>query len=600
LNRWPRCLNEFLRVFPTDYKNAIDKTDKGMSATQAFRGWIAPGQEVANEAKKPKTTEAWKSKTFAMPTPDIEDMENIMGRPNVVDPKDIDMKGARGFIKYSRAEMNKRDVTDRAQDFVEIHDHKDTDQVRTQAARCMDCGTPFCHQSVTIRSGCPLGNLIPEWNDLVKRGDWHQAFQRLRQTNNFPEFTGRVCPAPCEAACTLGIIDDPVAIKSVELMIVDKAYANGWMEPLQPPIQTGKKVAIIGSGPAGLAAADELNRMGHQVTVFERSDRPGGLMMYGVPNMKTDKVHVVQRRTDIMQEEGVNFVCGNAGNVGKEGGPTAKSILDSNDAVLLATGATIGRDLTTVPGRNLRGVHMAMEFLHGNTKAILDSGAVGKTWRQTSNNVSRVPIDASNRHVVIIGGGDTGNDCIGTSVRHGAKSVTNLELLPQPPPKRAAHTPWPHWPSKQTYDYGHEEAAKLTNGGKDIRVFSVQTKEFIGDVSGNVVGLTLVDLVWSHENGQMKMKEVPGSERTIPCDLVFLALGFLGPEGPLGEQFGVKSQRGNFAASYGSITKVPDAHKTSNPKVFAAGDCRRGQSLVVWGIAEGREASKAIHKQLME
>jgi len=592
LSRWPRALNEFLRVFPTDYRKAIEKTDRGLAATQAFQGWISPDQEIANDAKKQKL-EKPVEKSFTMPSIDIEDMGNL-DRPKIVNPDKL--KGNKGFVQYARAEIPKREVTDRSQDFIEIYNHKDEELVRTQAARCMDCGTPFCHQSVTIRSGCPLGNLIPEWNDLVKKGEWHQAFQRLRQTNNFPEFTGRVCPAPCEASCTLGIIDDPVSIKSVELMIVDKAYKNGWMDPMPPPMRTGKKVAIIGSGPAGLAAADELNRMGHSVTVYERSCRPGGLMMYGVPNMKTDKVHVVQRRTEIMQKEGVTFICGKPGDVGKEGGPKPQEMLDNNDAVLLATGATIGRDLDRVPGRNLRGIHMAMEFLHGNTKAILDSGASDKTWRRTCHNVSKAPIDATNRHVIIIGGGDTGNDCIGTSVRHGAKSITNLELLPQPPPQRATNTPWPHWPSKHRSDYGHEEAAELVNGGKDIRIFSVQTKEFIGDVSGNVIGLKIIDLVWTHEGGQMRMKEVPGSERTLPCDLVLLALGFLGPEGTLGEQFGVKLERGNYKAAYG---RQAGAFRTSNPKVFACGDCRRGQSLVVWGIAEGREAAIAVHKQIM-
>merc|ERR1719331_354067 len=333
----------------------------------------------------------------------------------------------------------KRAIENRVVDFVELHADLDKQKVRTQAARCMDCGTPFCHQSVTLRSGCPLGNLIPEWNHLVKVGDWNGAFQKLRQTNNFPEFTGRVCPAPCEQSCTLGIIDNPVSIKSVELFIVDEAYRRGWMAPRIPPIRTNKKVAIIGSGPAGLAAADELNRMGHEVTVYERAKRPAGLMMYGVPNMKTDKIEIVERRTNIMEKEGVVFICGEAGNVGGEGGPTAKQILDSNDAVLLATGATIGRDLDRVPGRNLKGIHMAMDFLHGNTKALLDSGSCDTKWRKTSNEHTKPPIEASGKNVIVIGGGDTGNDCIGTSVRHGAKSVTNLELLPQPPPQRASH-----------------------------------------------------------------------------------------------------------------------------------------------------------------
>jgi glutamate synthase (NADPH/NADH) len=322
-------------------------------------------------------------------------------------------------------------------------------------------------------------------------------------------------------------------------------------------------------------------------------------MMYGVPNMKTDKVQIVQRRTDIMAKEGVVFTCGTAGNVGAEGGPLPEQLVKDNDVVLLATGATIGRDLNQVPGRQLKGVHLAMEFLHGNTKALLDSGATDSAWRSTSANKSKPPIDAQGKQVVIIGGGDTGNDCIGTSVRHGAKSINNLELLPQPPPQRAANTPWPHWPNKHRSDYGHEEAAQMINGGKDIRTFSVQTKEFIGDDLGNVVGIKIVDLSWAHENGAMKMKEVAGSERTLPCDLAFLALGFLGPESSLAEKFGVTVERGNYKAQFGKGGE-PGFFVTSNPKVFAAGDCRRGQSLVVWGIAEGREAAMAIHKQLMQ
>jgi len=602
LARWPRALNEFVCVFPTDYRKAIEKTDKGLSEAVAFRGWVYPQQKISDvkvaDPPVQKLLEKPEAKSFKMPSIDMEDMGGrlaLLARPKVVDPKSI--KGRKGFVQYARAEISKRAVADRATDFIEVYEHKGEDKVQTQAARCMDCGTPFCHQSTTIRSGCPLGNLIPEWNDLVKRGEWHQAFQRLRQTNNFPEFTGRVCPAPCEASCTLGIIDDPVAIKSIELMIIDKAYESGWMDPMPPPMRTGKRVAIVGSGPSGMAAADELNKMGHLVTIYERSCRPGGLMMYGVPNMKTDKIHIVQRRTDIMAKEGVIFICGKLGHVGAEGGPTEQELLDNHDAVLLATGATIGRDLNQVPGRQFKGIHMAMSFLHGNTKAILDSGATDSSWRRESNNKSKPPIDAHGSNVVIIGGGDTGNDCIGTSVRHKAKSVTNLELLPQPPVERAASTPWPHWPNKQRTDYGHEEAAELINGGKDIRTFSVQTKEFIGDAMGNVIGIKIVDLSWSSENGAFKMKEVAGSERTLPCDLVLLALGFLGPEAALAEQFGVKIERGNYKAQYG---RQAGAFKTSNPKVFACGDCRRGQSLVVWGIAEGREAAVAIHAQLMK
>jgi len=594
LARWPQSLPEFVRVFPTDYEGAMLKGDKGKADSERFRSWL-PQVDVPMEAPKVQENGKAAKDTFKFPTLDIEDCATLSKRPKV-DAEEA-LKGNNGFVKFSRAEIAKRDIKARAGDFVEIYTHEDKQAVRTQAARCMDCGTPFCHQSVTQRSGCPLGNLIPEWNALVKKGDWKTAFMRLRQTNNFPEFTGRVCPAPCEAACTLGIIDDPVAIKSVELMIVDEAYRQGWMEPVPPPVRTGKKVAIIGSGPAGLAAADELNKMGHEVTVYERSDRPGGLMMYGVPNMKCDKHEIVERRTSIMEKEGVKFVLGAGGHIGKEGAPSAEALLAGSDAVVLATGATVGRDLGGTPGRNLKGVHLAMEFLHGNTKTILDHGSVDDKWRSKSGGADAPPIDVAGKRVVIIGGGDTGNDCIGTSVRHGAKAITNLELLPQPPPQRdTQNTPWPHWPNKQRSDYGHEEAAELVNGGKDIRIFSVQTKEFIGNAAGHLTGVKIVDLEWTHKDGRMQMKEVAGSERILEADYVFLALGFLGPEGPLAQQFGVKVERGNYQAAWG---REAGAFRTSNPKVFAAGDCRRGQSLVVWGIAEGREASKAVHRQLM-
>jgi glutamate synthase (NADPH/NADH) len=603
LARWPGVLTEFVRVFPEDYKQALEKTDRGAADTSRFQSWLPPfGDGAVPETlaeRKPRSAsvvakENKKQQVFKMPELDIEDIGLKFSKlQKEVDDKKLE--GNHGFVKFARAEIKKRSVAERARDFVEIYDHNDKQKVKTQAARCMDCGTPFCHQSVTIRSGCPLGNLIPEWNALVKKDDWYNAFQRLRLTNNFPEFTGRVCPAPCEASCTLGIIDDPVGIKSVELAIVDEAYRQGWMEPRVPPQRTGLKVAIIGAGPAGMAAADELNRMGHTVTVYERSDRAGGLMMYGVPNMKTDKEEYVQRRVNIMIAEGITFVCGQKGHIGGSGGPTSQELLDSSDAVLLATGATVGRDLDNVPGRGLKGVHLAMEFLHGNTKAILDSGAVDSTWREKSNLASRPPIDVAGKQVCVIGGGDTGNDCIGTSVRHGAKSVANLELLPKPPPSRAPETPWPHWPTKYRTDYGHEEAAQLLNNGEDIRIFSVQTKEFVGDADGNVKGLKIVDLEWKVADGRMQMKEVAGSERELPADNVFLALGFLGPEGPLAKEFGVKVERGNYKASFG---READSFRTSNPKVFAAGDCRRGQSLVVWGITEGRQASEAIQKYL--
>jgi len=427
-------------------------------------------------------------------------------------------------------------------------------------------------------------------------------------TNNFPEFTGRVCPAPCEGACVLGIIDDPVGIKSVELSIIDKAYEMGWMRPMPPSHRSGKKIAIIGSGPAGLAAADQLNKKGHLVTVFERADRIGGLMMYGVPNMKADKFDVVQWRVEIMRQEGINFVCGNAGNVGgvQAGltgdslgmGPSAHQLLDENDAVLLAVGATVGRDMQSVPGRELQGIHMAMDYLTGNTKALLDGGVVGKGWRRwwgTGKTDPTVPepIDVNGKCVVVIGGGDTGNDCIGTAVRQGARQVINLELMPQPPGQRAAGNPWPHWPLVFRTDYGHQEAA-LLNDDRDIREFCVATKEFVGDDNGKLVGVKIVGVRWDEVNGQMRMVELPGSERLIRADFVFLALGFTGPEHPLGEAFGLDFDKsGNFKALY---QHVEGDFRTANPKVFAAGDCRRGQSLVVWAIREGRDAAAAIEK----
>jgi glutamate synthase (NADPH/NADH) len=594
LEQWPLCLPEFVRVFPTDYKRALAKSDLGRSDVEAFRKWIPGVQQTPSKAAK----EIPPKGTFKLKSVDIEDIGGgtVKGyRPKVDEPAKLSRNG--GFIKYDSAAMSKRSIRERAADFMEVFaSGPSEDRIQTQASRCMDCGTPFCHQSVTNRSGCPLGNLIPEWNALVREGDWKQAFERLRQTNNFPEFTGRVCPAPCQASCTLGIIDDPVEIKSVELRIIDHAYDMGWMVPVLPPIRTGKKVAIVGSGPCGLAAADELNRRGHTVSVFERSDRPGGLMMYGVPNMKADKVDVVQRRADIMQDEGVTFYLGSRGNVGQPGGPQCEALIDDHDALLLASGATLARDMTSVPGRQHRGVHLAMDYLHGNTKALLDGGKVGTSWRQTwgkKADTLHLPIDAKGKRVVVIGGGDTGNDCIGTAVRQGAKSIVNLELLPKPPPQRSPNTPWPHWPSMQLTDYGHEEAAEIVNDGKDIRQYSVSTKEFLGDASGAVTGLRVVSLEWSKD---MKMSEVPGSERVIEADLVFLALGFLGTESSIADSLALKLERGNYQAPF---KRGAGGFKTSTHKVFAAGDCRRGQSLVVWAIREGRDAAEAIHQEIM-
>ncbi|GJN18064.1 hypothetical protein PR202_gb05182 [Eleusine coracana subsp. coracana] len=425
-------------------------------------------------------------------------------------------------------------------------------------------------------AGCPLGNKIPEFNELVHQNRWREALDRLLETNNFPEFTGRVCPAPCEGSCVLGIIENPVSIKSIECAIIDKGFEEGWMVPRPPPQRTGKKVAIVGSGPAGLAAADQLNKMGHFVTVFERADRIGGLMMYGVPNMKTDKIEIVQRRVNLMAEEGVTFVV-NA-SVGTDPLYSIERLRSENDAVILACGATKPRDLS-IPGRELSGVHFAMEFLHANTKSLLDSNLEDGKY-----------ISAKGKKVVVIGGGDTGTDCIGTSIRHGCSKMVNLELLSKPPSKRAADNPWPQWPRIFRVDYGHQEAA--TKFGNDPRTYEVLTKRFIGDENGKVKALEVVRVKWEKVDGRFQFKEVEGSEEIIEADLVLLAMGFLGPEATIAEKLGLeKDNRSNFKAQFGNFA-------TSVDGVFAAGDCRRGQSLVVWAITEGRQAAAAVDKYL--
>ena len=477
-----------------------------------------------------------------------------------------------GFKEFERETVPYRLPLVRIEDFDEIYTDPDEDHLKTQGARCMDCGVPFC-QSTT---GCPIDNLIPEWNDLVYNGRWRDALDRLHKTNNFPEFTGRACPAPCEGACVLGITNPAVTIKNIENAIVDRGWSEGWITAEPPEIRTGKSVAIIGSGPAGLAAADQLNSVGHNVTVYERADRIGGLLMYGIPNMKLDK-GVVQRRLDKMADEGVQFKTGV--NVGED--ISAKELLDTNDAVLLATGATNPRNLN-VPGRELNGVHFAMDFLTANTKSLLDS-------KHEDGNY----INAEGKKVVVIGGGDTGTDCIGTSLRHGATSIVNLEIVPQPPESRAPNNPWPQWPRIFRVDYGHAEVAEKF--GSDPREYCVETPEFIGDDSGNLKALKIVEVDWSkpQENGP-PFTRVEGTEKVIEADLAFLAMGFLGPE-----QYVLGSlddldldQRSNYQAEHGEFT-------TSIDGVFAAGDCRRGQSLVVWAINEGRGAARAIDKYLM-
>ncbi len=498
-----------------------------------------------------------------------------------------------GFMEFERQTVPYQAPETRIDNWLEFHAHVETEHLQTQGARCMDCGVPFCQSD----TGCPIDNLIPEWNDLVYRNEWKDALHRLLKTNNFPEFTGRVCPAPCEGACVLGINEPPVTIKNIEAAIIDRGYDEGWIKPQPPETRTGKKVAIIGSGPAGLAAADQLNRVGHLVTVYERADRIGGLLMYGIPNMKLDK-RLVQRRVDIMAAEGVTFVT-NA-HVGGEtpaawangfdpGSKTKhidiRQLRKDFDAVLIATGATRPRDLS-IEGRHLKGIHPAMEFLHGNTRSLLDADPDGQ------HDAHHPKLSAKGKHVVVIGGGDTGCDCIGTSLRHGCKSLVNFELLPKPPDTRASDNPWPTWPRIFRTDYGHEEVAAAF--GNDPRQYGILSKEFVGDGQGNVKAIKTVRVQWDKDaSGKFVMTEVPGSEETFEADLVLLAMGFLGPEETLIKALELEADnRSNIKAQYGK-------YATSVEGVFTAGDCRRGQSLVVWAINEGRGAAREVDRHLM-
>ncbi|HKB58321.1 MAG TPA: glutamate synthase subunit beta [Lacunisphaera sp.] len=482
-----------------------------------------------------------------------------------------------GFIEYLRELPVDRTPLERTRDWQEFHHHMEEKKLRTQGARCMDCGVPFCHTGKLISgmaSGCPVNNLIPEWNDLVYRGLWKEALHRLHKTNNFPEFTGRVCPAPCEGSCVLGINEPPVTIKNIENAIIDRGWDEGWVVPAAPAVRTGKKVAVIGSGPAGLSAAAQLNLAGHTVTVFERADRPGGLLMYGIPNMKLDKQAVVLRRIRLMESEGIRFIC-NA-NVGENVEPGI--FLKEYDATVICTGATSPRDLP-VEGRTLKGVHFAMEYLTANTKAVLGNNGPS-------------PILATGRDVVVIGGGDTGTDCVGTAMRHGCKSLLQIEILPKPPQDRAADNPWPEWPKVYKLDYGQEEAA--AKFGADPRIYLTTVKKFIGDAKGAVKELVTVEIKWGrNDKGQFVPTEVPGTEKTRPAQLVLLAMGFLGPEQALLKDLNLETDpRSNIKAEHEKYT-------TSIKGIFAAGDCRRCQSLVVWAINEGRGAARECDRYLM-
>jgi glutamate synthase (NADPH/NADH) small chain len=466
-----------------------------------------------------------------------------------------------GFLEIERELPERRPVAERLKDWRELEGKLPEDKLKDQGARCMDCGIPFCHK------GCPLGNIIPDWNDLVYRGRWEDAIHRLHSTNNFPEFTGRVCPAPCEEACVLNINNDPVTIKQIEKTIIDHAWKHEFVAPNPPPAKTGKKVAVIGSGPAGLACAQQLARAGHDVTVLERSDRIGGLLRYGIPDFKMEK-DLIDRRMAQMEAEGVTFRT--SVSVGTD--VTADQLRAEYDAVVIAAGATQSRDLP-VPGRELKGIHYAMEFLPQQNKVVAGDRVEGQ-------------IRADGKKVIILGGGDTGSDCLGTSNRHGAKSVHQFELLPQPPASRTEDVaPWPNWPMILRTSSSHEEGV--------IRDFSINTKKFSGDAAGNVKKLHGVRLEWQKQAaGPPKMVEIPGSEFEMECDLVLLALGFLGPEKPLLEQFGVAvDARGNVVADADYASSVPG--------VFACGDARRGQSLVVWAIWEGREAARGVDRFLM-
>lgn len=471
-----------------------------------------------------------------------------------------------GFKEFAREVAPYRDADQRILDFQEIYTPHQDKHLAIQGARCMDCGVPFCQSD----DGCPVYNLIPEWNDLVYQGRWKEALDRLHKTNNFPEFTGRVCPAPCEGSCVLGIIEPPVAIKNIECAIIDRGFEMGWVHPIRPASRSGKSVAVVGSGPAGLAAAAQLNLAGHQVTVYERDDRIGGLLMYGIPNMKLDK-SIVDRRVNLLAEEGVKFVVNaDVGGDGENAVDISKLVAES-DAVLLTTGATTPRDLK-IPNRDIKGIHFAMEFLLANTKSLLDSNLEDGNY-----------ISAKDKDVIVIGGGDTGTDCIGTSLRHGCKSLVNFEIMSRPPVDRAADNPWPLWPKIYRVDYGHEEAA--SHFGSDPRVYSISGKEFVTDDDGNLIGINTVEV-------DSNFKEIPGTIKFWPADLILLSMGFLGPEHYVSEPLALElDQRSNYKAEYGKF-------ETSNSKVFAAGDCRRGQSLVVRAIDEGRKVADAIDSYL--
>ncbi|GJJ12272.1 glutamate synthase [NADH] [Clathrus columnatus] len=587
LHDFHHLLPLFVRVMPLDYKQVL--VEQAVKAKEEklrhsvidlvpsrTASQVDLASEHLEEVLHPKTlshdslTPGLKSRhSYESSVPDLEDS---MVDDSTTKQRLAKLDKTRGFMKYKRLGEAYRPPRKRVKDWKEISHRLTETELKFQTARCMDCGVPFCQAD----TGCPISNIIPKWNDLVFKGQWRDALNRLLLTNNFPEFTGRVCPAPCEGACVLGINEQPVGIKSIECAIIDKGFEMGWMAPNPPPSRTGKKIAIIGSGPAGLACADQLNKAGHSVTVFDRNDRMGGLLMYGIPNMKLDKA-IVQRRIDLMEAEGINFVP-NA-NIGVD--VDAQALVKAHDAVVICTGATWPRDLK-IPNRQAPGIHFAMEYLQLNTASLLDSEHKNGNY-----------IDAKGKDVIVIGGGDTGNDCIGTAMRHGAKSVTNFELLPQPPASRGHDNPWPQWPRIFRTDYGHTEVA--AHFGNDPREYCISTRDFVVDEDGKLTGVNTVRVEWTKDSGgRWKMEEVPDSDKFFSAHLVFLALGFLGPQGELLKALGVKQD------ARSNIQTPSKKYSTNVEGIFAAGDCRRGQSLIVWGINEGRGAAAEVDAWLCQ
>ena len=484
-----------------------------------------------------------------------------------------------GFLEYERKLPPSRDPLERIRDWKEFVLDFAGEKLAEQGARCMNCGIPYCHTGMIYAGaamGCPINNLIPEWNDLVYRGLWREAYFRLRKTNNFPEFTGRVCPAPCEGSCTVSLHQKAVTIKNIERSIIERAFAEGRVQPRIPAKRSGKKVAVVGSGPSGLACADELNQAGHMVTVFEKADRPGGLLMYGIPNMKLDK-RIVFRRVDLLQREGITFATNT--EVGRD--LPAETLIRDYDAAVLCGGARNPRDLKA-EGRELRGITFAVDFLSQNTRSLLDSDRKDGKF-----------ISARDKDVVVVGGGDTGTDCVATSIRHGCRSLVQLEIMPKPPEMRKPDNPWLQWPRIYSMDYGQQEAAALF--GEDPRKYCVSTKRFLGDSQGHVKALEIVDIEWEREEtGRFISKEIPGSRRVLPAQLVLLAMGFLGPAGTLPEQLGVERD------GHSNIKTADKSYATNGKGIFTAGDMHRGQSLVVWAIDEGRRAARECDAYLRE